>query len=134
MATIEAQIKRGFLQCLYDCSVDNAKPLLSVLKDFQKKGFEGVRQGLLLTSTSGNGHSSSFAMPAFGMQLTQDQIFSLAQEFREVYNDAIATLSGLGFPNPYDSSIFSTMNSDDRLQTITEFKNDYSLTYWPSSF
>ena len=60
----------------------------------------------------------------------QEEVFGMAQEFREVYNDAIITLAGQGNSSPNDATILSVMMADDRLATVDSLQRDFTLLRW----
>lgn len=130
MARIPAEIKRGLLQFLADQAQDSGITLLAALKAYSKARFEEIQSGRFVVSTSGNGSSVSFYTAPVGMPLQPDQFAAVAQEFREVFTTALATLQTAGTANPTDAQLLSTMLADDRLQTVTEARLDVTLMRW----
>jgi len=93
-----------------------------------------VQKGRTITSTASNGHSISFKIPPVFDQLTQDQAFQLSEEFIAIYTDALTVLNLSEIPSDQtqDNNIFNTMMADDRLQTITDFRKDYTSLRFPT--
>lgn len=142
MANLRGEVKRAFLQSLYDAVVDgNASVDLAsgvdanlvqvltfeaALKAFQRIGFNQLKEGKLTVQNSGMGHDISFAAPDIWRSLNQEELFSLAQEFREVFDDALLTLEVSGDDNPDDRTILRAMMANDRLQSVTSTMRDFS--------
>lgn len=146
MAELKAQTKRAFLQALYDAvanetaRVDLASgaqaadspiaTLLEALTAFQRMGFNSLKGGRLSLGTSGLSHQVQWAPPAQWRAFGQEEVFGMAQEFREVYTDAIVTLSAQGNSSPTDLQILAVMMADDRLTTVTSTQRDFTLLRW----
>src|SRR5213075_2766984 len=153
MAALKAETKRAFLQSLFDAVEDETArvdlasgaqvadvPIVTLneaLKAFQRMGFNALKNSKLSMGTSGLGHEVRWASPpqldgfrAFG----QVEVYGMAQEFREVYADALVTLSAQGNDTPDDATIFAVMMSDDRLTTVTSLQKDYTLLRWSQRY
>ncbi len=143
MANLRGEVKRAFLQSLYDAVVDgNASvdlasgvdanlvqvlTLESAMKAFQRLGFNQLKEGKISVGSSGMGHEISFAAPSAWQSLTQEEVFSLAQELREVFDDALVDLDASGDDNPDDRTILRAMMLNDRLQSATSTMRDFSM-------
>ena len=146
MSDIKSATKRAFLQSLFDAIANNTATvdlasgsqavdaavitLLDALKAFQRMGFNALKNGRLSLGSSGLGHDVRWAPPMQWRSFGQEEVFGMAQEFREVYNDAIITLAGQGNSSPNDATILSVMMSDDRMQTVTSLQRDFVLLRW----
>lgn len=146
MASLKAETKRAFLQAIFDAveadvaRVDLASgaqaadapiaTLLEALKAFQRMGFNALKGGRLSMGTSGLGHEVRWAPPMQWRAFGQEEVFGMAQEFREVYADALVTLASQSITEPTDAQILSTMFNDDRMQTITSQQRDFTLLRW----
>lgn len=153
MAQIRAQQKRSLLQWIYDSVVTtnpNGVPLLvdrlgivlaagesSPITDLQSglMWFQGylmndLSSGKLIVGSSGYQHQTKYAEPAVWRAFTQEALMELAQEFREIYNDAVVTLT-TNSCSINDINILRTMMADDRLQTVTKLQSDYTLIRMP---
>jgi hypothetical protein len=146
MADLKAQQKRAFLQSLYDAIVNdtatidlssgietNEPPIITfidALQAFQRLGFNALKFGKLSMGTSGLGHEVRWCPPQQWRAFSQEEVFALAQEFREVYADALVTLAEAGNSSPNDATILATMFADDRMQTVTSLQHDFSLLRW----
>lgn len=87
-----------------------------MLGAFQDQGFQWVKSGRLVLSTSGGGYSSSFTPTEAIRELTQEEVFALSEEFFAIYEDCKA-LS----PAPTsDEAMILAMLADDRLQTVRQ--------------
>jgi len=126
VVAIQASIRRGFLRSLYNQAVANAASLQEALQGFQDSCFTGVKTGRILVNSSGTGSSVSFEIPGIVRGYTQEQVFGLAQDFREIYTDAVAALSAAGADGS-DTSIFAAMMADDRMQSITRVRDSFTL-------
>lgn len=145
MAALKAELKRSFLQRIYDSfkaetlwedlTGDTEEgPTIATFEDalkaFQQYCFGNVKDGKTLTQTSGLGHETRWAIPMVWRAFSEDEVMSMAQEFREVYTDAILTLATNGNNSPTDAQVLSTMMADDRLQSVTSTQRDYTLLRW----
>ena len=59
--------------------------------------------------------------------MSQDQVFEMAEEFIEIYTDAVAALGG----GAEDFEILARMLADDRLQSVTSLQKDYTAIRMP---
>lgn len=129
MARIAAELKRGFLRSILR-EAQAASPqitLATALGLYQESQFSNTKSGRVIVSTGGNGKSVTFNMPQIGLQLMQDEIMALTEEFFAVYADALVTLGVAGTNPAGDPAIFAQMLLDDRMQTITEMRMDFTL-------
>jgi hypothetical protein len=143
MANIRGELKRAFLQSLFDAVVDgNASVDLasgvdanlvqvltfeSALKAFQRLQFNSLKEGKLTIMNSGMEHEIRFAGPDILRAMSQEEVFSMAQEFREVFDDSLVTLSAAGDSDPDDRTILRAMMANDRLQSVTSTQRDFSM-------
>lgn len=133
MAVLKSEIKRGFLRSLYRGTTvpPDTATLAEALATFQTNGFDALKSGRLVIASAGAGHQVSFALPMIGQQLAQDEVFALSEEFFAIYADASAGLTETN-PGDNDATIFAAMMADDRMASITEVRQDYSLLRYPS--
>ncbi len=145
MANLPAELKRSFLQSIYDAVVggtanadfvtgtpsdDNViASLEDGLKAFQRMGFSSLKTGRLSLGSSGLSHEVKWAAPQQWRAFSQEEVGSLAQELREVYNEAVETL-GSGT----DLAILNTMMASDRMQSISSIQHDYTMLRWGNRF
>ena len=145
MAGIQAEIKRGFLRSLYrqvttalastsPGGAPQALTLQRALDAFQDQGFSALQRGRIIIKASGAGRNTELAVPDAIQSFTQEQVFSLTEEFEQVYADALVNLANAGNKSPTDAQIFSVMIADDRLATITSVQKDYTLMRWPGRY
>lgn len=150
MAAIKGEIKRGILQAIWDAveddiaaqempsTVPDFQPIIVTLEDglkaFHRMGFESIKSGRLSIGSSGLSHEVKWAAPAMWRGFSQEEVFSLAQELREVHADALITLSAQGIGSPTQTQIFNTMMADDRLQTVTSTYRDHTMIRWNQRF
>jgi hypothetical protein len=135
MALLRGELKRGFLRQIVTNANSASVNLSDALNAFQATCFAAVSGGRLIASDSANGQAVSFKVPA--NNFTEDTIMELSEEFQAVYADALTTLAtaGTSIPqNPKDANnlLFNTMMADDRLQSITDRRTDYTSTRFPS--
>ena len=144
MAALKAELKRAFLQSIYDAykaetlladlTGDTEGPSIvtfeDALKAFQHYCFGNVKDGKTLFQTSGLGHETRWALPMVWRSFSEDEVFGMAQEFREVYDEAIVTLADAGNIHPNDSAILATMMANDKMQTVTSQQRDFTLLRW----
>src|SRR5690349_15784235 len=116
MAALKAELKRAFFQSIYDAVVKGtaSQDLVSgddtlvvrTLEDgliaFQKMGFQALKSGQLMMGTTGFAHGVTWAPPQQWRSFGQDEVFGMAQEFREVYTDAKLALINAGYTSPTD--------------------------------
>jgi hypothetical protein len=129
MACLAGAIKRGFLRQIFAQAQasQTAVTLGAALLAFQANAFSSVQSGRLIVSTSGNGKSVAFSMPTMG-QIVPDELMSFSEELFEVYSDALTALGTLGTDPNLDPPIFAQMLLDDRMQTVTEVRMDFTPT------
>src|SRR5437762_10750410 len=97
-------------------------------------GFEAVKSGRLSIGSAGLGHEVKFAVPNVWRGFSQEEVFGLAQELREIHDAALITLSANGNGSPTQLQILRVMMSDDRLQTVTSTQKDFTLLRWHQGF
>jgi hypothetical protein len=143
VANLRGELKRAFLQSLFDAVVDGyasvdlasgvSQDLVKVLtfeaalKAFQRLGFNSLKSGKLSIGTSGMNHEIRFAAPDAMLSFRQDEVFAMAQEFREVFADAKLTLAAGGDDEPDDAAILRTMLAHDRLQSVDSTYRDFTM-------
>ena len=135
MVRLPAEIKRGFLTALYIQGPTSTPPvtLYGALTAFLLSGFSGLQTGRLVVSHAGSGKNTVFQFPRIDQSFRQEEVFGMAQEFLETYQDAIVTLALPGIPMDasQDASIYATMLEDDRLQEITRTQPDFTTLLSP---
>jgi hypothetical protein len=137
-ANIRAGLKRSILSSLArqaaNSSQDTSGNLLPALEAYQDALVSGVQGGYIYESTSQSGHSTKFRMPVIGQHFSPEDVVELAQDFIEIYNDALVTLSTAGNTSPDDPTILACMLADGRLESVTTTMTDYTLMNWPTRF
>jgi hypothetical protein len=143
MAQIRAGLKRAFLRAIYQASqseewkvffpsselLEEAQSGLgNILTHFLLQNFDACKQGRFSVGSSGLGHEVRWAPPAIWAAMSQDQVFELAEELIEIYEDAKAAV---GFGG--DAEIFARMLADDRLQSVTSLNRDFTAIRIPWS-
>jgi hypothetical protein len=140
MANLPAQIKRAFLQSLFDLvqdgtatellatgETDAAIPdLLAALKAFQKMQFGALSTGKSSIGSTGFAHGTQWQGYQLLRAFNPEEVFSLAQELREVYTDARARLVAAGDATPADPAVVAEMFDDDRMCGATVTRPDFS--------
>jgi hypothetical protein len=91
--------------------------------------------GRQIIGTSGNGRSTSFAIPNRNQAITFEDFSEMLELFAEVHETALDLLS-LDEPDADDSTnnaaIFAKMMDDDRMQRVDSVHIDHTLGRWPS--
>ena len=141
-ATIRAGLKRAFLRALFQASQSDewkvffpssillAEPrtgLGNVLTHFLLQGFDACKQGRFSIQSSGLGHEVRWAPPAIWQSMSQDQMFEMAEDLMEIYEDAVAALES----GAEDTEILARMLADDRLQSVTSLQKDFTCVRLP---
>jgi hypothetical protein len=143
---IKAQVKRGLLQYLWDgvtlttlandLGLQGLSAPISTLNDalmwYQRFVAVDIQSGKTSVGSSGVGSSVHYNPWNRDRAYTQEELFAASQELREVYADAITTLSSSNLPTN-DLSIFNAMMADDRMQTVTSTQRDYTIIRMPWS-
>lgn len=132
MAQLQAQLKRGILDELWESAPDSAGSLLDVIRSFKSARWDSIKTGTFVVNTSGGGYSVSFHVPEMFRQLGPDQFFMLGMEFVDIYNDAVSTLASNGNSSPSDDDIFAGMMADDRMQTVRGVMGDTTMLRYAS--
>jgi hypothetical protein len=94
----------------------------------------GVQGGRIIEATSQNGHSTKFRIPVMGEHFRQEDMAELSGEFCEIYNFAVFTLATVSTDGSADPAILQQMLDDDRLQSISTVRHDYTLQNFPNYF
>lgn len=93
-----------------------------------------LSSGKQIIGTSGNGRSTSFAMPDRFNGTTSDELTETYALFLNVYTAAVTTLA-ISTPAiddlSHDAAILSTMLASDDMQAITRFSDDFTLLNYP---
>ena len=132
-AQVRGQLKRAILNSLFRQATDTIS-LLDILESYQDALVAGVKGGRIVEATSQAGHSTKFRTPNPGEHFRPEDMGELTQELLEVYNDALVTLSAQGNASPTDAQIVAVMLADDRVQSITKTRSDYTLLRYPNRF
>jgi hypothetical protein len=139
---IRAGLKRSILNSLARQAVPVGPPdnppqgvsLLIVLNAYQDALVAGVKSGRVVEATASTGRSVKFRTPVLGEHFRQEDVCELSQEYLEIYADAVTALNTQGIPNPTDAQILTQMLADDRLQSVTSTRRDYTLVNYPTRF
>jgi hypothetical protein len=140
MALLRAELKRAFLQWLYDLVEDGTAPevlatgetdmaipdLVTALKAFQKQQAGALSTGKSSVGSSGFAHSTQWQGWSVLRAMNPEEVLALAQEYREVYADAKAALIAAGNATPSDSQILAGMMDDDRMIGASSVTKDFS--------
>lgn len=133
MVRIQSEIKRGTLRWVIFLPAKSSATLLTdAIDGFGVSGYAKVKSGQILVSAGGGGYNSSLKVPGLSDQITPENFAALAEEFRNVYDDAAAMLIANGNLTPTDDDIFSAMLSDDRLRGIRQQQGDHTSLNIPS--
>lgn len=133
MAQLQAQLKRGILDELWQIAKVQNIALEDAIRAFKSRSWNLIRTGQFVIASAGSGHSVTFASPELFRQLTPDQYMMLGMEFLEVMADAITTNAFSGDLTPeQQQTVFTTMMADDRLQTVRAVGADFTTLRWPA--
>lgn len=122
MAQLQAELKRAILDEIWEGS-GSGDTLADVIKAFKSAKWDSISSGRLIIATSGNNYSVSFSED-MQRKLGPDQMFMLGQEFKEVYDVAVAALGTAG-TTVTDEATFTTMLG--LMPTVTECGSDRLL-------
>ena len=129
MARLPAEFKKGLFDWISDSVEAGTYPsILEAIKAQTLAQAPVVRGGQTVLSASGNGYSTTFAIPG---SYSPQELFSFWTELRDIYNDALSTLSANSLSATHDN-VRDTMRADDRLQTVTRTHGDYTLLRCPA--
>jgi hypothetical protein len=135
-ANIRAGLKRSILNSIARQAADSSQNasgnLLPALESYQDALVCGIKGGRLVESTSQNGHMTKFRVPVIGDHFRQEDIVEMAEDFIEIYNDSLTVLATAGNTSPDDPTILTAMLADDRLQSVTTTRTDYTLMNFPT--
>lgn len=139
---IRAGLKRSILNSLARQAITVGPPdnppqgvsLITVLGAYQDALVAGVKSGRVVEATASTGRSVKFRTPVLGEHFRQEDVCELAQEYLEVYADAVSALNIQSIPNPTDAQILAQMLNDDRLQSVTVTRRDFTLLNYPNRF
>ena len=134
MAQIRAQLKRGVLNSLARQAATAKVTLLNALNAYQDALIAGVKAGRTIEVSSGAGHMSKFRTPFLGEHFRPEDMAELTQEFVEVYSDSLGVLATGGNSSPTDAQVLATMLIDDRMQSVTRTRVDYTIINYPSRY
>ena len=111
------------LQFVYQQSVNEGIPFYSKILAFGLENFETSASGLIVTSFSGNGTSTS---RTFSKSLPPSVILELLKALAGLYHLAVEALKKEGIENPTDEEIYAWMleHSDDIFftQEVTDYR------------
>ena len=117
---LSADWKRLFLRGLKWDAEDAESSLLDVLKTVARSRLEATSQGRVLTSTSGNGRTHTFTLPANGQGASQTDVVEVVEVMFRLYAEARENLGG----TPTDDETFAEMLL--LLEPVTETRNDFA--------
>ncbi len=121
MASVATSFKRLFLRSLLWASQESGETLLQTLKSAAKARLEGTQKGKVLIATSGNGHASTFQIPA---DFTTTDATELISELFDRYDEAKSKLIADGNSTPSDEQLVEEIM--DKLQPVRSIANDFS--------
>ena len=130
MAQIRAQLKRSFLRSLWRQAQRDGVTLPQALDTWQEQLFPQVKKGRQISSAAAAGASTQFSAPRFEF-LNADSAMELSEELIVVYEDCLAAATTAA-ADTGDAAIFTRMMLDDRLQTISQQYDDFTLLRTPS--
>lgn len=116
---LSADWKRLFLRGLKWDAEDAGSSLLDVLKTAARSRLESTSQGRVLTSTSGNGRTHTFTLPANGQGASQTDVVEVVEAMFRLYAEAKANLGGA----PSDDETFAEMLL--LLEPVNDIRNDF---------
>lgn len=121
---VSTSYKRLFLRGLKWDSEDQGKPILDVLKTVARARLVDTASGSVLRSTSGNGATVEFALPAGGQGITPQDAAELCEEIFTFYEVAAAGI-GKNPSNPADeAAIYAEMLA--LLTKVDEVSSDFT--------
>ena len=118
------------LRVLHNRSAPSAATLKETLLAFLDGGFDAIKSGRLIVNSSGTGSSVSFEIPSILRGFSQDEVFGLAEQLVEIYEETTSSLSiaaDVQDTGDQDSDIFAAMMADDRMQSITRVRDSFTL-------
>jgi hypothetical protein len=133
MAQVRGRLKRAILNSLFRQATGSVT-LLDILQSYQDALVIGTKGGRVIEATSQAGHSVKYRTPNPGEHFRPEDMSEMTQEFIEVYSDALITLSAAGNATPTDAQIVAVMLADDRLQSVTVTRKDFSILRFPNRF
>jgi hypothetical protein len=130
---VTAAYRRMELRRLYLRANAQAASLLSLIEAAILSQDPGT--GRQIIGTSGNGRSTSFAIPNRNNGVTFEDTSEMLELFAEVHETALDILS-LDEPESDDSTsnatIFAKMLEDDRMQKADRVRDDFTLLGYPT--
>ena len=122
---VETAIKRGWLRRIYaQVTAGTFASLTIALANAENSRIDAVSSGTI-SSTSGNGHSVSFATQ--GDSPGQDDFAACISELQDTYDAARAALVAASVSTT-DANIYAEMM--DRLQPVRVLTKDFSQMRW----
>ena len=112
--------KRLFLRGVKWDAASGSVTLINQLKTVAQARLTDTAKGRALVSTSGNGRTVTFQIPANGAGVTALEIVDLIEELHRLYESAVSYLGG----SPTDDQIFAEMLR--LLEPVVEVENDFS--------
>jgi len=138
VAQVRGQLKRSILNSLSRQASYVGQPqgvsLIIILQAYQDMLVLGIKSGRTVEATLSTGRQVKFRTPLLGEHFRQEDVAELAQEYIEIYNDAVSALNIAGNTSPSDPQILAQMLLDDRLQSVTVTRTDYTLVNYPNRF
>ncbi len=132
MIRIQSEIKRAMLRQICEGAKATSSTVKQALIATQAAAADNsFKKGRIITSTSGNGQSASFAFfsPTGASGFTQDNVVGLTEEFVNILDDAVAG-GIIDDPNTVDAT-FAAMVTDDRLVGIRQQMGDFTSLRFP---
>lgn len=117
---VTTEFKRLFLRGLKWDAEEQTITLTAALKAAARAQLLQTNQGLSLVATSGNGHSTTFALPVSGRDASPQDIAGMLEDLLTRYDAAVEALGG----TPSDDQIFTEMMA--MLEAVTEVYSDFT--------
>ena len=127
MAKLRGEIKAAILRTLWRNASASGVSLQDALSTWQTSGFEAVKTGRPISSTSGGGYSVTFESPQTGDEMTRGEFLALSEEFFRIYSAAVAALVAAG-TEATDDAIFPQMMEDSAFWGASYYTADFSLS------
>lgn len=117
--------KKLLLRGLIWDAEENVMTIQAVLKDSIRAKITSISGGLYLISTSANGASVTYQLPALASGISPDRIATACSELYDLYEAAIVDLSGDSIASPTNEQIRDRMLA--MMLPTNQARSDYSL-------
>lgn len=119
---LSARFIRATLKNVAEDAVTDVIALADALKAFRRGKVETTNEGLVVTSTAGNGRAVTFSIPG---NLSPVALTELGDYLEVKYDEARARLIADGIAAPTDAQIKTEML--DKLQPVTRYQSDFTM-------